>query len=98
MKARIEIVHADHTIILKAVAIHPNGGGFWKVLIEEPGGRCVKEDVEILPSFAVIDQVLSDLRCKVDDLWDEQSSPREENSESNITASMTQNRERDQNG
>lgn len=98
MKATIEIVHRDHTIKLNAFAADNNGGGFWEVAIEEPGGRCVHQDVEIMTSFAAVDDILSGLRCMVNELDDEGSSPRDENSESNITASMTQNRERDQNG
>ena len=68
MNARIELVHRDHTIKAEPKAIETDGGGFWKVSIEEPGGRCVHWDVEIITSTEAIGKILSDLCAKVDAL------------------------------
>jgi len=51
MQATIQLVHRDHTIKAEPQAIDPDGGGFWKTSIEEPGGRCVYWDVEIITSI-----------------------------------------------
>ena len=68
MNARIELVHRDHTIKAEPQAIEIDGGGFWKVSIEEPGGRCVHWDVEIITSIEGIGKILSDLCARVDEL------------------------------
>ena len=68
MNARIELVHRDHTIKAEPQATDPDGGGFWKMSIEEPGGRCVYWDVEIITSIEGIGKILSDLCARVDEL------------------------------
>ena len=77
MNARIELVHRDHTIKAEPKAIETDGGGFWKVSIEEPGGRCVYWDVEIITSIEVIGKFLSDLCARVDALEERTSENKE---------------------
>ena len=77
MQATIQLVHRDHTIKAEPQATDPDGGGFWKVSIEEPGGRCVYWDMEILTSIEVIGKFLSDLCAKVDALEERTSENKE---------------------
>ena len=71
MKANIEIVHRDHTIKIEAAAVDNDGGGIWDVAIEEPGGRCVWQDVEIITGIQGMAEILSGLRCMVNEIDDE---------------------------
>ena len=71
MKATIEIIHRDHTIKIEAAAVDNDGGGIWDVAIEEPGGRCVWKDVEIITSIEGMAEILSGLRCMVNEIDDE---------------------------
>lgn len=77
MQATIQLVHRDHTIKAEPQATDPDGGGFWKLSIEEPGGRCVYWDMEILTSIEVIGKFLSDLCAKVDALEERTSENKE---------------------
>ena len=77
MNARIELVHRDHTIKAEPQATDPDGGGFWKMSIEEPGGRCVYWDVEIITSIEGIGKFLSDLCARVDALEERTSENKE---------------------
>ena len=77
MQATIQLVHRDHTIKAEPQATDPDGGGFWKVSIEEPGGRCVYWDMEILTSIEVIGKFLSDLCARVDALEERTSENKE---------------------
>lgn len=77
MQATIQLVHRDHTIKAEPQATDPDGGGFWKLSIEEPGGRCVYWDMEILTSIEVIGKFLSDLCAKVDALEERTSKNKE---------------------
>ena len=46
-EATISRVYDSHLIQAQASAVSRYGDGFWVLSIEEPGGRCIYQEVEI---------------------------------------------------
>ena len=63
---KLEIVYRDHSITAQAQSVSERGAGWWSMQIEEPGGRPVYLDMEVVLSLEQVGKFLSDLCDRVD--------------------------------